>query len=149
MAFHKACLGYVGLMAASGPRGRWLCYFCKVVKFGIACEPSLETSPAEETPIREAQLHQKRSWQDICIGFCDILLAYRCSAKFAARIRQVKDLIGARESLPESSSLILNFAAFVHAMLQAVPSEGDQQSFHVLNLFNKLRTYEGWSSHLI
>ena len=41
VAFHKECLGYVGLMWASGPRGKWLCYFCKVMKFGIACESTL------------------------------------------------------------------------------------------------------------
>jgi hypothetical protein len=44
-AFHaRECLGYDNPL---GYRGKWLCYVCKVLKFGLAAEAQAQSMPNE------------------------------------------------------------------------------------------------------
>ena len=60
VVFHKTCLG---CLATDGPRGKWLCYFCKIMKFGVELEHTVSSLPNEERVV--SLLYEKKGWREI------------------------------------------------------------------------------------
>lgn len=114
VSFHKSCLGYVGLMSMSGPRGKWLCYFCKIVKFGIVNEPEILSCPKEIRAITHFNLLNQVGWKNMSKVICDIILAYKCSAPYALTIEQIRNDIPTMDQKQ----------VFLELMIEAVPSDG-------------------------
>jgi hypothetical protein len=76
VAFHKACLG----TSTDGPRGKWLCYFCKVMKFGVDYEDTVSSLPKEKRMI--SKLKESKGWREVGQTICEILASYACAFEF-------------------------------------------------------------------
>ena len=120
VAFHKQCLGCV---SQDGPRGKWLCYFCKVMKVGIEQHAEVTSLPAEKRVISELFSMTKQGWRDIAAKIKDIVLEYKCSGEFS--IDDCKD-----------------WDDFLSKFVERVPSNGGSKAYFVLRLFEALISTE-------
>lgn len=105
-----------------GPRGKWLCYFCKVVKVGIDFEHTVTALPNEKRVL--ACFEGYRGWRQVSQGICEILSAYPCASSL-----MINDL-----NLDELKS----WEEFVSTVMKRVPSDGGNKAYFVLRLFEAI-----------
>ena len=76
-AFHSDCLGYYQHL----PRGKWKCYFCKVIRHGIP-EKVTRLAPNQK-PICDVLAEKKcPNWETKAHQLFDILEEYPCAKSF-------------------------------------------------------------------
>lgn len=76
-AFHSDCLGYYQHL----PRGKWKCYFCKVIRHGIP-EKVTRLAPNQK-PVCDVLSEKKcPNWETKAHQLFDILEEYSCAKNF-------------------------------------------------------------------
>ena len=104
------------------PRGKWLCYYCKVLRAGIENEANVTSLPGESRVL--AGLENFDSWQLAATKICKILTEYPCSKPF-----KLEDL---------QQSNFKSWEDFVSVVMKRVPSDGGNNAFRVLKLFEAI-----------
>ena len=61
VSYHSTCLGY-----DKAPRGKWKCYFCKIVKYGI--QGNISKIAPNEVEVGQQLLGKFDDWKDRAIG---------------------------------------------------------------------------------
>jgi hypothetical protein len=88
----------------------------------------MSSCPGEYRAVTETNLKNRVGWKDMSQGICDVILAYKCARQYHNDIKAVQEEIPNMHDKQE----------FLERMMECIPSDGKQNAFHVLKLFEAL-----------
>ena len=109
-------------MFFDAPRGKWLCYYCKVVRVGVDLEHTVTPLAGEGRPL--GGLESLTGWRQTALAIGRILQGYPCAKSY-----RFDELL---------STDFKNWEDFVSSVMKKVPSDGGKNAFYVLKLFEAI-----------